>query len=388
MVPRPLNPNTIRIFSWNVNGIAPFLKSDGSSPPSSQKITQFFTPSGELGKASHISRPSRTPTPPNLTTSPPPKYETNLRSFLHRHNWPALLLLQEVKIASTDTKTQDSVRAHINTPLPSERAGTPGPRYTVHFTLPTDPHNARGLHGSGKIYGVCSILRSDISSHSHVRSVPWDTEGRVSVIELSAPGLNLAVFNIYAVNGTANAHRDPATGAVLGTRHERKRVFQRLLRDECVEMQEKGWHVLVGGDMNVAPDARDGWPRLRVWPPEHVVSRKEFHDCFLDADEDEDDGKAKEERGAGFKGVDVWREMHKDERRYTYFSRGRTWGSSCDRVDYFVAGRGLWESGVVKRCGILDSPEERGPSDHVPIWVEIEVPLLGGEGEARGTDDV
>jgi exonuclease III len=70
-------------------------------------------------------------------------------------------------------------------------------------------------------------------------------------------------------------------------------------------------------------------------------------------------------------GVDVWRKMHGDERRYTYYSKGREWGTSCDRVDHVIAGKGLWEKGLVKACGILDSEEERGPGDHVPIWVDI-----------------
>ena len=78
-----------------------------------------------------------------------------------------------------------------------------------------------------------------------------------------------------------------------------------------------------------------------------------------------------EEGGLG--GVDVWRAMHGDERRYTYFPRNRKWGSSCDRVDCVIVSRGLWESGLVKACGILDSEEERGPSDHVPIWVDVDL---------------
>lgn len=276
-----------------------------------------------------------------------------------------MLLLQEVKIANRDTKTQDAVRAAINASLsPLDH----GPKYDAYFTLPTDAFNARGPNRTGKVYGVCSIIRRDLptSDAVAVRTVDWDKEGRVSVVELTTGPNKLAVFNIYAVNGTDFSYRDPQTGAPRGTRHQRKRAFQRLLAAECAALQCNGWDVLLGGDMNVAPDERDGWPRLRVFPEEHVRSRADFHAELL--------GRGERESGDGtgrLRGVDVWREMHGEERRYTYFPRGREWGTSCDRVDYFVAGRGAWEKGLVRDCGILDSEAERGPSDHVPIWVDV-----------------
>jgi hypothetical protein len=146
----------VRIFSWNINGITPFLQ---------KPITSYFQTSK---------------TTSDKTSIPP----ASLRGFLQRHNWPAILFLQEVKIATKDTKTQDAVRTAINIRSPSER-GPPRPSYEAHFTLPDDPHNARGLRGNGKVYGVCSIIRSDLSSkfdNMKVRTVDWDREGRVSVV--------------------------------------------------------------------------------------------------------------------------------------------------------------------------------------------------------------
>jgi exonuclease III len=283
-----------------------------------------------------------------------------------------MLFLQEVKIASQDAKTQDAVKAAVNARTPSElnTRDVKGPLYEAHFTLPNDAYNARGLRGSRKIYGVCSILRQDLRSKYdiHVRTVQWDREGRVSVVEVRSRGgaAKLAVFNIYAVNGTDVAYRDSATGAVRGTRHDRKRDFHRLLMQECKDLEKEGWDILLGGDINVAPDARDGFPKLRTFPQQHVLSRADFHEKFLGGKDE------------GLKGVDVWREMHGDERRYTYFSRGREWGVGCDRVDYFVAGKGVWEKGCVRACGIMDSEAERGSSDHVPIWVDFEL-KEGGE---------
>jgi exonuclease III len=334
----PLGHNSVRIFSWNINGINPFLQ---------KSITSFF------------------PTPKsqdNKVEIPPP----SLRGFLHRHKWPSILFLQEVKISSTDTKTQDAVKAAINSKLPPDSDSTEeGPKYETYFTLPTDPYNARGPRGSGKVYGVCTILRADLCNDykAKVRTVNWDQEGRISVVELTTDTTRLAILNIYAVNGTENAYRDSKTGAVRGTRHDRKRQVHGLLMQECRELEEKGWDVLVAGDMNIAPDSRDGYPKLRTFPAQHNINRADFHARLL--------GDGSKDKSNGLNGVDVWRKMHGDDRRYTYFSRGREWGSSCDRVDFVVAGRGMWNRGMIKASGIMDSEAERGPSDHCPIWVDV-----------------
>ena len=51
------------------------------------------------------------------------------------------------------------------------------------------------------------------------------------------------------------------------------------------------------------------------------------------------------------------------------------WKESCDRVDYFLLSRELSQiEGTVKEADVLMSEAERGPSDHVPIWVSLDVP--------------
>ncbi|KAF1978888.1 DNase I-like protein, partial [Bimuria novae-zelandiae CBS 107.79] len=217
----------------------------------------------------------------------------------------------------------------------------------------------------GKVYGVCSIIREDLvqNLNAQVRTVDWDKEGRVSVVELKTASTKFALFNIYAVNGTDNPYRDPATGAVRGTRHDRKLAFHRLLMEECLSLENNGWKVLLAGDMNVAPARIDGHPRLRTSPQQHVVNRADFDTKFL---------REKNQAEVNvFNGVDVWRKSHKEEARYTYFPGSRGLGSSCDRVDYAIAGRSMRDRGMVTGSGILDSEAERGPSDHVPIWIEI-----------------
>lgn len=313
--------DTFRVFSWNINGISPFLQQD---------IKTFFS------KASDH----------------PPK--ASLRAFLHRHHFPELLFLQEVKINAADQKTQNAVAKAVNARLSTHDTG---PDYDVHFTLPKDKHNIRGF--GGKVYGVCSMVRRDFAERhvARVRDVNWDLEGRVSVVELKS---RLAVWNIYAVNGTDNPYRDPETGEVRGTRHDRKIAFHRLLVNECRNMEAEEWLHVIAGDLNVAPARIDGHPNLRTWPPQHVVNRADFNEKFL-----------LEENERGLQAVDVWRKLRADEKRYTYYPRGRDWGSSCDRVDLILASRQLWQDDRVIDAGIFDSPQERGPSDHVPLWVKV-----------------
>ena len=76
----------------------------------------------------------------------------------------------------------------------------------MHFTLPHDPHNAQG--SGGKVYGIASIMRSDFrdAAVERVREADWDLEGRIHCVELRQ---QLAVFNVYAVNGTDSPYRAP-----------------------------------------------------------------------------------------------------------------------------------------------------------------------------------
>lgn len=316
------NSRLVRVFSWNVNGVKPFLQ---------RSISLYFTRDGASDASSSRSAAS-------------------LRAFLQRHGWPQLLFLQEVKIATKDTATQNAVRAAVNA---KEGKHDDGPSYNVHFTLPRDPHNARGF--GGKVYGVASIVREDFEREhvTAVREVDWDQEGRVNVVETKS---KLAIYNIYAVNGTDHPYRSPETGKEVGTRHDRKLAFHRLLLGECKRLESEGWRLILAGDMNIARSRIDGHPNLRTFPQQHVLNRADFNAKFFDDEK-------------GLQAIDVWRHLHPDEKRYTYHSRGREWGSSCDRVDFVIVSRSLLES--VTGADILDNVKERGPSDHVPIVIEF-----------------
>ncbi|KAJ9638408.1 hypothetical protein H2199_007096 [Coniosporium tulheliwenetii] len=229
--------DTLRIFAWNINGISPFIQS-------AKPITSFFP----------RTHPTTQPTKNN--SSPPSIPTASLRAFLRRHDWPHALLLQEVKINPKDERTKRAVQAAIN--------------------------STNGSFG-GKIYGVASILRDDFcrARGVRVRDVDWDLEGRIHIIETRD---KLAVFNIYAVNGTESAYRSTETGAVVGTRHDRKLAFHALLLEECRRMEREGWRVVLAGDFNVARSRIDGFPNLREYPRQHCVNRADFNAKFFEDD--------------------------------------------------------------------------------------------------------
>jgi exonuclease III len=342
---REQSGSSLRLFSWNINGISPFIQ---------KPITSFFTS--------------------EKTTQPRP--QASLRDFLRRHDFPEILFLQEVKINPSDSASLTTVSRAIK-----RNASEPevSPDYTAHFCLPTDKYNATGF--GRKVYGVCSIVRQDFADKyvERMRTVDWDAEGRFSVIETKAnfdlP--KLAIFNVYMVNGTENAYKDPTTGAVTGTRHTRKLAVHRLLQAEVRKLESDGFRVIIAGDINIAVAKIDGHPNLRVTPHQHVLNRQDFTRHFLgnaDTNElDSGDGTAAGETpSVGLDMADTFRSLHPDKKGYSYYPRGRSFGESCDRVDMILCSRSL--EARCTEAGMLATAADRGTSDHVPIYATFHLP--------------
>ena len=330
----------------------------------------------------------------------------SLRRCLRRWGWPAVVSLQEVKIARADTATKNAVRWAVNpSTLSSSRSdddlgeeGAGGPEYDVWFGLPRDKFNARGPGGSGSVYGVCMLVRRDVAQMegARVKQVEWDLEGRVLTLEIPRASAGdggeegagegvvwegagqgrrggLVVFGIYAVNGTTLPYREPSTGIITGDRHAHKRRFHTHLRDEVARYEGARWDVVVAGDLNISRSSLDSYPSQRVGV-DHVANRADFEENFMNA------------RG-GLRMMDSFREMKGEERKYTYRPPGRVWGAGMDRVDLIMCSRGMGRNESVEGKGseqrkarkrwrlvdadILDLEEERGPSDHVPLYVDV-----------------
>jgi exonuclease III len=299
-----------------------------------------------------------------------PAGRSPLAVCLERWKYPSVVCLQEVKISPTDTKTQQAVRQAVKHCHSRADGDDNEVGYTAHFNLPRDKFNARSF--GGKVYGVCTLVRNDLpGTHdvsAQIKMVNWDLEGRVLLLEL--PEEKLVVLNVYAVNGTENPYRDPQTGTTIGTRHDRKRDFHTELVRECKQYEERGWSVVVAGDMNIARSPIDGFPGIRLGE-EHVKNRADFERKFMSKNE-----------GLGM--LDTFRQLHGEERKYSYRSRGVGWGASCDRVDMIMISRQVADTSKrgaeaaaeenwwdLFEADILDEELERGQSDHVPIYATL-----------------
>ncbi|KUI59000.1 hypothetical protein VP1G_06226 [Cytospora mali] len=401
----------IRIFSWNINGIQSFL------PESTAPITSFFKPTVQQQKRARDDEPAADISP---SRGPLQKTSTNstLRAFLARHQWPEVLFLQELKINPSDQKTPTALLSTINTSSGSDDPKLPCTTYTLDVNRPRDKFNAKGF--GGKLYGVGTILREDFASRhvASIRHAEWDLEGRVSIVELRRPPGDddhacdkttrcqgnghrpkpLALLNVYAVNGTSAPYKSPESGKIVGTRHDHKLAFHSRLRDECLMLERRGFDVVVAGDLNVARGRLDGHPNLRTWPKQHSLNRADFNAKFF---RDEDNrradayvGRQGADIGSGksgdgdedsFDGVDVFRALRGKTRKYTYHPRSdREWGSNCDRVDLIIFSRSLHTTGRVVDTDIFDTPQERGTSDHVPLWVAVKLAENGGTSPEHG----
>lgn len=346
----------ITVYSWNVNGISPFVQ-----PFLQPTITSFFKTTG-----------SARPIGDEGSVVPP----ASLRHVLQRHNWPTFLFLQEVKIKPGDTRTIDAVKEAVR---PQEDDPTGFPDYTAHFCLLSDKHNARGF--GGKVYGVCSIIRKDFYDAfvDKVRSVDWDSEGRLLITEVKsiAKRPKLALINIYAVNGTDSPYKDPDSGLIVGTRHDRKLRVHALLQAECQRLEADGFGCIIAGDLNIARSKADGFPNLRTHPMQHCVNRADFETRFMTSGS----GKKAEQRTesrvdaanaeqAGLAMIDTFRHLHPGKKGYTYYPRTKAFGQSCDRVDMILISQSLVDR--LKTAGMHETAAERGPSDHAPLFARLD----------------
>ncbi|KAK5138540.1 hypothetical protein LTR08_000128 [Meristemomyces frigidus] len=342
--------DSITVYSYNVNGIQPFLQ---------RSITSFFGMDGDSSR--HEDAP-----------------KASLRDLLRRHDWPTMLFLQEIKVSNSDEASKRAIERAVSVSSSSIEIE---PSYVAHLCLPSDNFNARGF--GGKLYGVCSIIRKDVSDEivDRVRLVDWDREGRFMVIETKSTEHRprLAFINAYMVNGTDRPYRGTPSGEVTGTRHDRKLQVHRLLAAECRDLEAKGFGVILAGDMNVARSALDGYPKLRMFPPQHSLNRADFEAKFFsdtgtsEAEQDRsptiDTRHTDDSSHPGLGMIDTFRFLHPSKKAYTYYPRGKPFGESCDRVDMIIISASLRDNLV--EAGMHETPGDRGPSDHVPLFARV-----------------
>ena len=391
-----LMKNKFRIFSWNINGLSPFL----TSMPSTRKMTPSLTEPASKPRI-YVKNKSRLeeyfPSWQHWADSKNPTLlgaPYSLRALLSRHDWPEVVFLQELKVSprSRNIRMKELTTA-LNNPLNTDDSVSDDRTYKLFSVTPRDIYNAKAF--GMRMYGVATAIRKDFLNKwvAVFREVNWDTEGRVSVVEMrttpkgqQGKGYNshmkpLALINVYAVNGTDKSYFDPNSGnphPTWRTRHDRKRAFHSLLRDECLTLEARGFNVVIVGDFNISRGPADGFPDLRSHPKVHCGHRADFNLKFFGEEdnkragaylEPQDEKNKKNEKCLD--AVDVFRAKYGLEPKYTFYSTAMEFGTKCDRVDMAICSKQLWEDRRVIDMQIFNTKEDRGPSDHVPMYVDI-----------------
>ena len=278
---------TLRLASWNIENLAPWLAEDDPAP---------------------------------------------LAPLVDGLGRPDVLCLQEIRVRPQDTELVRRM----------ERAA---PGYRCASSLARDPRNV--TYRGGRAYGVATYVRDDVGRIASAAPA-WDREGRALVTRLA--DLGLSVVNLYAVNGTSKPYWDHDRGAVVGDRHAFKRAVQDRLFELARGLAADG-PVILAGDWNVSRTRLDVHPRLRTEEP-HATARAQL-EAHLAA--------------SGM--VDVYRQLHPDERGYTWISRARPHRLDAARVDYAVVSAEL--AARVTDAAIVEPPLDRGRSDHRVVTVTV-----------------
>lgn len=201
------------------------------------------------------------------------------------------------------------------------------------------------VHGGRALAGVATLSKQvPTAVTAGFTDAPADRHPRILATEIAG----IQLYNLYAPNGT---------GVGSDAFDYKLQWFARLGRELAVRHRRDD-AVLLVGDFNVAPDARD------VWDPPYFVGRLQFteaeHAAFAEL--------------LGFGLTDVYRRDHPEGGRYSWFDY-RTGGFGRNegmRIDLALASDGL-----LARCRDArydDAPRRwDGPSDHVPLVVTIDV---------------
>src|SRR5918997_3101661 len=214
--------------------------------------------------------------------------------------------------------------------------------------FPAQPLKAAGYgaiwHGQKSWNGVAILLRDADPTESR-RGLPGGSEDEQSrYIEAEVNGITIGC--IYLPNG------NPAPGPKFDYKLQ---WFERL-NNHAAELLATGAPVVLAGDFNVMPTDLD------VYKPERWVDdalfRPEVREAFR--------------RLVRQGWLDALRELHPDERIYTFWDYFRNaWGRDAGlRIDHF-----LLSPSAAKRLVSADVDREvRGwekASDHAPVWVQL-----------------
>lgn len=199
-------------------------------------------------------------------------------------------------------------------------------------------------HGQPKHHGVAILARGDVPVEVR-RGLPGD-DADLQARYLEAEVRGLRVASVYLPNG--NPQPGPKFDYKLAW-------FARLTRHAQALLAE-GRDVVLAGDFNVVPtdaDIYNAW----LWRFDAVL-QPQSRDAY------------RQLLSQGW--VDATRHLHPDERIYTFWVNADAFRRNAGfRMDFLLLNPGLATRLV--RTGV--DREHRGrekPSDHAPVWVELE----------------
>jgi exodeoxyribonuclease III len=259
----------------------------------------------------------------------------SLRQIVAAWGAPAIVCLQETRIRPRDAELVRTMERAL-------------PGYACHFSLCDDPRNV--TYRGGRAYGVVTYVKRRFAA-SRGWTPTWDREGRVVISEL--PSKQLAVVNLYAVNGTSKPYYDHELGRIDGDRHAFKRRVNLAIMREAEALAARGMRLVLVGDWNISRAPIDTHPRLRSGEP-HARARRELNEILLPT----------------LDVVDAFRARHPTAKKYTWFNK---WSRRLDaaRVDYALVSRPLFDDLV--DVDIDEAKEHRFGSDHAPLWLTLKL---------------
>lgn len=232
---------------------------------------------------------------------------------------PDVLLLQETKVVDEDFPSEDLTRRG----------------YSVVFA-------------GQKSYNGVAIL-SQLPIRDITIGLPSDTVATDKRL-IAATIAGLRIYSGYIPNG-----KDVSSEAF-----PQKLAWLARLRDFlAAERTSHGLPIVIGGDFNVAHEARD------VWSPELYEGKLHFHP----------DERAALNALVELGLIDSFRRFVPDAQRYSWWDyRGPSLAKNRGlRIDYLFVDECLTERCVA--AGIDSRPRHWDkPSDHVPVWVDLALP--------------
>lgn len=191
-----------------------------------------------------------------------------------------------------------------------------------------------------------AILARDATPVLTRDHLPGDREDMQSrYIEAAVRGV--LIGSIYAPNGNPQP----------GPKFDYKLAWLQRLRRHATALRKTGAPVVLAGDFNVAPTARDIYP-TRSWDDDALV---------------QPESRAAYKRLLGRSWTDAWRSLYPDEPGYTFWSylRNRYERDAGLRLDHLLVSRDLVSR--IRAAGV--DREVRGrteASDHAPAWIELD----------------